>query len=128
MCIRDRAQIDGIAARVRGGAANIQDIHPLSPMQEGMLFHSRLEDRDDIYLITDLLSLPDRDGVERFVAAFRQVVARHDALRTAFFWEGLDAPVQVVLREVAFEHETPVFDPAAGPARAQLLALSLIHI
>ena len=117
-----QAQIDGIAARVQGGAANIQDIHPLSPMQEGMLFHSRLEDRDDIYLITDLLSLPDRDGVERFVAAFCQVVARHDALRTAFFWEGLDAPVQVVLREVAFEHETPTFDPAAGPARAQLLA------
>ena len=117
-----QSQIDGIASRIDGGAANIQDIYGLSPLQEGMLFHSRLDSRDDIYWVTELVSLPDRERLTGFLSAMRLVTARHDIMRTAFFWEDLPEPVQVVLREVEFAHEAFEPDPAAGPVRAQLLA------
>jgi amino acid adenylation domain-containing protein len=117
-----QSQIDAIAARIAGGASSIQDIYPLSSLQQGILFHSRMNREDDIYWVTDLISLPDRERLASFVSALGRVTARHDIMRTAFFWENLPEPVQVVVRGVEFSHEAFEPDPTAGPVRAQLLA------
>ncbi|SFQ71894.1 amino acid adenylation domain-containing protein, partial [Variovorax sp. OK605] len=92
----DAQQIATVAAGVPGGAANIQDIYPLVPMQEGMLFHHLLQTEGDAYVTLNSLSFDSRDRLERFVASFNEVIARHDILRTAVLWEGLPEPVQVV--------------------------------
>src|SRR6266545_2339049 len=42
----------------------------------------------------------DVSALER---AWRHVVARHGILRSAFFWEGLEKPAQVVFQQVGFE-------------------------
>ncbi|MGH2899661.1 MAG: condensation domain-containing protein, partial [Solirubrobacteraceae bacterium] len=101
----DQDAIDAIVARVPGGAANVADIYPLTPLQEGMLFHHLWSSDADAYTEGYLLAFPSRARVDRFVAALKRVIARHDILRTSIAWEGLPSPVQVVHRraELPFE-------------------------
>ncbi len=57
----------------------IEDIYPLSPMQEGMIFHT-------------LLAPESR--------AWQQIIDRHAILRTSFVWERRDKPLQIVYRRI----------------------------
>ncbi|AEV61857.1 non-ribosomal peptide synthetase [Pseudomonas ogarae] len=78
----------------------IDDIYPLSPMQQGMLFHTLLGQGSGDYINQMRL---DVEGVEaqRFRAAWQAVVDAHDILRSGFFWQGdLEQPVQIVQRQV----------------------------
>ncbi|MGC4088926.1 MAG: amino acid adenylation domain-containing protein [Polyangiaceae bacterium] len=101
----EAAHLARIESEVPGGAGNIQDIYPLAPLQEGILFHHLLQSAGDVYVTPCLLSFTSEAGLERFVAALNRAVARHDILRTAVLWEGLPEPVQVVYRRAGVEIE-----------------------
>jgi amino acid adenylation domain-containing protein len=116
------AQIEALAQATPGGAANIQDIYPLAPLQEGILFHHRLQGASDAYVLPTLLRFDSRQRLDRFVQALNQVIARHDILRTAVHWEGLKEPVQLVQRQASLAIQTLSFDADADDAMAQLLA------
>ena len=117
-----QSDIERIAAGVPGGAANIQDIYPLAPLQEGILFHHRLTKEGDVYLTGTLLAIESREDLERHLKAVQTVIDRHDILRTAIVWEGLPEPVQVVWRKAQIKVEQATFDPVAGDIAQQLLA------
>lgn len=91
------SDVDEIIRQVPGGVGNIQDIYPLAPLQEGILFHHRLSERDT-YVIPTLLKVANEQQLNGFLAALQAVVKRHDILRTAFLWKGLSQSVQVVYR------------------------------
>ncbi|PHM70060.1 non-ribosomal peptide synthetase [Xenorhabdus kozodoii] len=93
-----QAQIDQIVARVPGGVANIQDIYPLGPLQEGILFHHLREETGDTYLENILMNFDNRARLEGFLQALQRVIDRHDIQRSAFHWQALPMPVQVVYR------------------------------
>ena len=76
-----------------------EDAYPLSPTQEGILFHTLQAPGSGVYLTQIPLRL---SGVEPEVLeqAWAQVIARHQILRTAMMYEGVDTPVQVVRRAI----------------------------
>jgi amino acid adenylation domain-containing protein len=94
----NQQQIDSIVQTVPGGANNVQDIYPLTPLQEGMLFHHLLSEKSDTYVVSTLLELRSREQLEALIRALQNVIDRHDILRSAVLWEHLPRPVQVVYR------------------------------
>ena len=79
---------------------SLQDVYPLSPLQQGLLFHSLLEPDSAAYFEQLRVTLNGRFDAHAFEAAWSGVVARHDILRTAFVHQSGADPLQVVLRDV----------------------------
>ncbi len=75
---------------------NIEDIYPLSPMQQGMLFHSIYSPESGEYIEQMSCKIKGQLDVDAFERAWQEVLNRHTILRTAFVWEDLDEPLQVV--------------------------------
>ncbi len=94
-----QGEIEQIVADVPGGASNVQDIYPLSSLQEGILFHHLLQAEGDAYLMRTVVTFNRRQLLDDFLAAVQVVIDRHDILRTALRWHGLPQPVQVVHRQ-----------------------------
>jgi amino acid adenylation domain-containing protein len=79
---------------------NIEDIYPLSPMQQGMLFHSLLAPESGMYFEQTRWTLHGSLEIGAFREAWVRVMQRHPSLRTAFLWEGVDEPLQIVFKQV----------------------------
>ena len=79
---------------------NVADVYVMTPMQKGMLFHSISEPRSGVFvnqIVVDIRQPFDANAYER---AWERLTERHEALRTAFLWDGLDDPLQVVRETV----------------------------
>jgi len=76
---------------------DVSDIQPLTPMQEGMLFHHLLGDVPTAY--HEMLRIRfARAEIPRLMRAWEQLVCRYDALRRVFVADRAKTPVQMVLR------------------------------
>src|SRR5215471_18519483 len=76
----------------------IEDIYVLSPMQEGILFHTLFEPEEGMYCVQLSCLLKGELDVEKFKRAWSLLVERHGILRTSFVWKGLKRAHQVVHR------------------------------
>jgi amino acid adenylation domain-containing protein len=79
---------------------NLEDLYELSPMQQGMLFHSIYSPDSGVYFEQSLFTIKGDLNVSAFEGAWQKAVDRHSILRTSFLWEDLSSPVQVVHRHV----------------------------
>ncbi|MCH9696798.1 MAG: amino acid adenylation domain-containing protein [Gammaproteobacteria bacterium] len=83
---------------------NIENIYPLTPLQEGFLFHS-LSRQDDSYIQQIAYLLKGRFNYQRFVSTWKFLFDRHAVLRTLFSYAGAEQPLQVVLKQRSPEFE-----------------------
>ncbi|MDU4253072.1 non-ribosomal peptide synthetase [Pseudomonas sp.] len=79
--------------------AGIEDLYPLSPMQQGMLFHGVDGSEGGVYVNQLRVEVQGLD-VERFRAAWQAALDAHDNLRAGVHWQGLDKPLQAVHKHV----------------------------
>ncbi len=81
----------------------VEESYPLSPMQQGMLFHSLYAKQSGVNIEQVVLTLHESLNVLAFVLAWQRVVDRHAIMRSNFRWEGLDEPLQAVHSIAALE-------------------------
>ncbi|MDZ7402464.1 MAG: condensation domain-containing protein, partial [candidate division KSB1 bacterium] len=84
---------------------NIEAIYPLSPMQQGMLFHSVYAPESGVYHEQLTCTLEGDLNVAAFEQAWRHIVDRHSVLRTSFVYKRLDKTLQVVHKQVELPFE-----------------------
>ncbi|EPA98839.1 non-ribosomal peptide synthetase [Pseudomonas sp. G5(2012)] len=119
----DQAQLDGLPLAI----ANLEDLYPLSPMQQGMLFHTLYEPQVGAYISQLRLDIGGLD-IERFPRAWQAAVERHDSLRSSYHWQGLDTAHQAIARQVALPLqvlEATDTDALADAERAQGFELGM---
>ncbi|WP_207268287.1 condensation domain-containing protein, partial [Pseudomonas sp. FW305-28] len=114
--------IDRIVSTVPGGARNVQDIYPLAPLQEGILYHHLAAEQGDPYVLQAQFTFDSRERLDDFTQALQGVIDRHDILRSSMAWEGLDEPVQVVWRKAVLGVEHVIPHDEEGDILAQLKA------
>lgn len=91
------ASAPAVIEAVRRLYPRAEDVYPLTPLQQGLLFHSLYEPQSGVYI--EQLSCLLRGHLDHtaFLNAWRKVIARSTPFRTAFAWQDLDAPLQIVL-------------------------------
>ena len=80
----------------------IEDILPLSPLQEGLLFHALYDAQaPDVYTVQLVLSLQGPLDGAALQAAVQALIDRHASLRAGFQHENLSRPVQIIVPHLA---------------------------
>ncbi|MCR8843449.1 amino acid adenylation domain-containing protein [Paenibacillus sp. SC116] len=85
----------------------IQNLYPLAPMQEGMLYHHMLEPDSDAYFQQNVVVVDERLEVDLLRRSLEMLVKRYDVFRTVFVYKDEERPLQVVLsdQETQFYYE-----------------------
>ncbi|MEV0262437.1 amino acid adenylation domain-containing protein [Streptomyces sp. NPDC050617] len=104
----------------------VEDVWPLSPLQEGLLFHASYdEEGPDVYTGQRMLDLTGPVDAARLRASWQALLARHAALRASFRRRRTGAPVQVIARDVVLpwrEADVRELPDAEALARVEELA------
>ena len=78
--------------------AEFDDVYPLTPVQEGILYHATAEPESGVYAGQVNCRLSGRIDLAKLAQAWCETVANNAVLRTRFFWEQLDRPLQAVTK------------------------------
>jgi amino acid adenylation domain-containing protein/non-ribosomal peptide synthase protein (TIGR01720 family) len=87
------------------GQRQVEDVYPLTPLQQGLLFHSLYAPNSGVYIEQLRCTLLGELNVPLFQQALQEAINRHPVLRTSFLWEGLQEPLQMVHPRVALPIE-----------------------
>jgi amino acid adenylation domain-containing protein/non-ribosomal peptide synthase protein (TIGR01720 family) len=109
-------------ARICARKGEVEDIWPLTPLQEGMLVHAVHDGESGVYGQQIAVDLHGALDLQAFEHAWRDVTRRHAALRLEFIWDDLPAPRQLVRREVLVELQTVDWSAIAAEEQPKRLS------
>jgi amino acid adenylation domain-containing protein/non-ribosomal peptide synthase protein (TIGR01720 family) len=78
-----------------------KDCFPLSPLQQGMLFHWLKEPRSGVDIEQLVVHLPEEIDPAKLKSACEWLVSRHEILRARFDWENIERPQQEILDKIS---------------------------
>ncbi|MCH5586165.1 amino acid adenylation domain-containing protein [Shimazuella sp. AN120528] len=81
----------------------VESIYPLSPLQKGMLFHSQYAKAKGEYITQIAMTLEGQWYPDKWTNAWKQLIARHEILRTSFWSKGLKEAHQIVHERLPIE-------------------------
>ncbi len=87
---------------------NVEDVLPLTPTQEGMLFHYFSNQNSKQYHVNLVLTMIGTIDFEVIKKAWRIVAGSNEVLRSVYRWEKLSKPVQIILKD--FDISTREYD------------------
>ena len=102
----------------------VEGFYPLSPMQQGMLYHTLYAPESGTYMQQVSCTLKGELNVAAFAHAWQEVIDRHPVLRSGFLWEKLKGPVQLVQRQVKLpleQQDWQHFSPAQQETELEAL-------
>ncbi|MFF1709742.1 amino acid adenylation domain-containing protein [Streptomyces sp. NPDC058268] len=100
----------------------VEDVWPLSPLQEGLLFHAAFDDQGpDVYTVQSALDIDGPVDAGRLRASWEALLARHAALRACFRQVSGAQMVQVIARDVALPWRTEDVSDLGGSAQGAAL-------
>jgi amino acid adenylation domain-containing protein/non-ribosomal peptide synthase protein (TIGR01720 family) len=82
------------------GASDVEDIYPLAPVQEGMVFHANYESQSGVYLQQVTGEIDGFVNTTLFQKAWEECINRHPSLRASFVVRDLPQPLQRIHRQV----------------------------
>jgi hypothetical protein len=92
----NQRQLDEVMSRYR----DVEDIYPMTPMQQGILYHILYAPESSLYITQITCTIHEAVDINAFEHAWQSMINRHSMLRTGFVWHGLDDPLQIVSRSV----------------------------
>ncbi|MFJ7936972.1 non-ribosomal peptide synthase/polyketide synthase [Peribacillus sp. NPDC096622] len=90
----------------RGKNYPITDLYPLSPLQEGMIFHTLHDQGDEHsapYMVQLSFLFKGNLDILTFEQAWKSTIQRHEIFRSAFVWDEIEEPLQVVYEHIPFK-------------------------
>ena len=79
---------------------NIEDIYPLSPIQEGILFHTIYSPNSEQYFVQTCLFFTGEFNNLSFKLSFEKIIEKNTIFRTCFNWNLFTTFYQIVLKNV----------------------------
>jgi amino acid adenylation domain-containing protein/non-ribosomal peptide synthase protein (TIGR01720 family) len=114
----NQQQLDELLCGERG----IEDVYPLSPLQQGLLFHNVYEPESGVYVVQQSYTLHEEIDALALERAWQLTIDRHPSLRAAFYWQDLEEPLQIVRGHVGKlweQHDWRMLTPAEQQERLE---------
>ncbi len=102
----------------------IDGLYPLSGLQQGMLFHGLYDGKVGAYLEQFGCDLIGAD-IEIFTKTWEYIIKSHSILRSAFYYDKFNVPVQCVFKEIKLPVE--VLDYSSMSPEQQQSAIRLFE-
>lgn len=83
--------------KVKTKGASLKKIYPLTPLQEGMLYHKIIDKTSTNYVVQNIFEINEEIDSEKLKASIELVIEKHEVLRSNIIYENVSIPRQIVV-------------------------------